>query len=443
MTGTEVQQRPLPVAATLVRFSVAGAGVGAATALIVGLVTVGVMMAAPIGYGVAALGAVTGVPSGLVTGAVCILADRLSARRSPRTRMIAISLAGAAGAGASLAALALFGIPSSGPVPLIALAIGAVGGAVLSPLTVRWIDRRSAEPDAAASRYFAAAVPLATVAVLVTMAVFVYSSPWDTQDYCLRLTGDYSISFVSGWAPPQGTCISSDGSVEVVPRWIHAGIASTAITALVLIVLGARRSRVAASGTGPTIGSVAAGLVLLPLAVSMVVGVVQPIATAAPRAPVVHAPPAPPSVVDQEPEAVPDVGDELPAPEASTTFTIDELETVMQQLADESIAVLGPIDDPEIPEGIQSYPVTRQDCGAGTTRVIFEAWFGTADNAAGVARIDDYWLSLGYTVRGAGGSVQAAGRDPLPAEQLDVGTMSWREDALRLRLSSLCVVGGS
>lgn len=127
--------------------------------------------------------------------------------------------------------------------------------------------------------------------------------------------------------------------------------------------------------------------------------------------------------------------------EMSSAFTSTDLQAAMWALVEASADAAGPINDPDLPEGIHSYPLVPIPCGDGGIRFAIDAWFTTADNAAGVDRIDDFWASQGYTTLSADtGRVEAAGRDPLPAMRLEL-LQTWDEEDLRLQITSLCVAG--
>ena len=421
----------LPVVATLLRFSMDGVMLGAAAALVIALVTVPTAIIV-IGVPIALLGAVVGVVGGLAAGLGVLVADRLVRSGHPRLRIVAIGVGGTIGATAILWALSSL---ASGSAPIVPI-VGGVGAAIFAPLTVRSIQRRAGRPDVRAAALLLAAIPLGAAAILGALALIIPSNPWG------RAGCD---DFRNSLLPPQGTCINSGSAVEVVPRWIFAVICAVAVIAVVLIALGVlrwARSPETNDAVTPVLSSLA-GVALLGLAIIMVIGVVQPVATASPAPPSPSHTAAPPPDPDAEPSPEPvdpDPGATLPpAPPLSTAFTPDALAAAMQQLADDSIAVAGPIDDPDIPLGTQTYPVVRESCQGTEVRVTFDVWFATGHNAAGLARIDDYWRSLGYSAETGAGNVVGAGRDPLPADRLKL-EQTWDEDDLRLRLTSLCVV---
>ena len=122
----------------------------------------------------------------------------------------------------------------------------------------------------------------------------------------------------------------------------------------------------------------------------------------------------------------------------SSAFTPAELQSAMWALVDASAVAAGPINDPELPEGIRSYPLVPIPCGDGGIRFALDAWFSTADNAAGLDRIDDYWASQGYAIVSEPGVVAATGSDSLPAERLEL-LQTWDDEDLRMQLTSLCV----
>ena len=434
MTESEPAPPAPTVPTVLLRFTVQGALLGAA-----GAVLVGVVFAFPfftlLGY-IGVLGAVLGGPAGLVAGLGASLAARLS------TRAIPVALGGAAGAALVMvpAALVLGGF--SRGVAFVggaALAVALIGAAIASPLTLRALGRREARADDRLGAWLLVlALVLESAAVLIALALAVRT--FSVSEACRGFGGgDASESLF----PPQITCFSGNEAVELIPRGWHALVAAASFAAVALTVVGLVRILRRGSADPVTLSGVGgSGAIILVIGVIMAAGLAQPpVAYVEPPAPAAPASPRPDPGPAEEIPLDPDAG--LPeAPALSTSFTRESLVAALQQLADDSFAVAGPIDDPEIPAGVQTYPVQTEVCNEGGVRAVLDIWFATGANAAGLDRIEDYWTSLGYTVLSEPGHVAAAGREPLPAQRLDL-LQTWDEDDLRLRLTSLCVADGA
>ena len=153
-------------------------------------------------------------------------------------------------------------------------------------------------------------------------------------------------------------------------------------------------------------------------------------------------PAGPVAVPARDPEAEPvvpelDPGAGLPVP-GVLDMSRDELEVAMHQLLDDTLAA-AQIDDPEIPDDLV-FPLTYTQCEVPSFRASVEVWFATADNAAAVGLVRDYWTSLGYSVLSNQTQVAAAGREPLVGESLDLAIVEWDDENLRLSLTSACVL---
>lgn len=412
---------------TLVRFGVQGVALAAVAGALVGLPFLGLGA----GFGIV-IGALVGGPAGVLAGLGAWLASRVSRRTVP------IGIGGALGAVVAVAPVDYVG--AIGPYGIGLLAVAAVGAGVASPLTYRRLAR-TPEPTGVVRYWWmlAAATVLEGAALLILLPLEFQT--FSTTESCDGIGGGNAHTSV---LPPQVTCPLGDGAVELVPRGWHALILALAVVALALATWGVIALLRCRSAQQPlVIASAFGGFGMLVLVVAFTIGLAVP-----PGYTVVERPPAPvsPSTFDPdagEEEPIPlDPGAGLPeAPELSDAYTVDALILAMQQLADESFATAGPIDDPEIPAGTQTYPVQTESCGTAGTRVVLDIWFATGHNAAGLDRIEAYWSSLGYTVLTEPGHVAAAGRAPLPAESLDL-VQTWDEDDLELQLRSLCVATG-
>ncbi|HEV7949155.1 MAG TPA: hypothetical protein VGP24_05240 [Glaciihabitans sp.] len=133
----------------------------------------------------------------------------------------------------------------------------------------------------------------------------------------------------------------------------------------------------------------------------------------------------------------------------STTYSQALLIPLIQGLADRTIAAAGPIDDPAIPAGTTSFPVSVQECannGLPSQTGTLEVGFDTADPVASLDRVRELWSGEGYelyesAVNAKGDPVDAAatvtarGADPLPASALSLRIY---EGFLILRIDGLC-----
>ncbi len=415
----------------LLRFAIQGVGLGAIGALLVGLLA-GPFLLTLAGY-IAVAGAVIGGPAGLLAGVGTALVSRAT------LRVVPLGLAGAAGAAlAMVPAIILVGGFQRGPALIgwSALAFAVVGSAVLSPVTLRSLRRHpSPVSDRLGSWLLVVAIVLEAVATAVLFVLM--TRTFSVSEACRGLGGGDARESVF---PPQITCGSGSNLVELISRTWYVLIVALAFAAVALTAIGvARLARRGRFDSPAVIAALSSGGYILLVGIVMAAGIAQP-----PQAQAQSRPPAPPaSTFDpdagEEEKAPLDPSAGLPdAPPLSTAFTQVELVAAMQQLADGSFATAGPIDDPEIPAGIQTYPVQLEDCEGTGVRAVLDIWFATGANAAGLDRIETYWASLGYTTLSEPGHVAAAGREPLPAQRLDL-LQTWDEDDLRLRLTSVCV----
>lgn len=429
---SETAPSRMPAATTiLLRFAVQGVVLGALGAMLVSAV-----LAFPIftivGL-VGLVGALLGGPAGFAAGLGVIVASRLSARA------VALGTGGAIGAAVVMVPVVVYlrGFASP-PLGVTVIGVAVVGAAIASPLTVRALRRISGADDRTGSWLLVAALVSGGVATLVAVALAI--STFNVSEACRGLGEGEAHEALF---PPQVTCLDGGQPVELISRGWYALIAAACAVAVVLTVIGMLRIIRRGAKDAVSVAAVG-GLGAFVLAIGIVIGmgmVQPPLAVAEPRPPVVATPRPDPDPVEVEPIPLDPAAGLPDTPELSTAFTKDALMTAMQQLADDSFATAGPINDPAIPAGTQPYAVQSEPCGTTGVRVTLDAWFATGANAAGIARIKPYWESLGYTALSEPGHVAAAGREPLPAQSLDL-LQTWDDDDLRLRLTSVCVADG-
>jgi hypothetical protein len=287
---------------------------------------------------------------------------------------------------------------------------------------------------------------------------------------CSGLGERYGSHTEFGLWPPQLSCVFIEDTVELVPRAVYALICVLALVAVGLSVAGGAGVIGSPERDGPRhislsiVGSIGMALLALGLACVTAIGAFGPVARYDPddprSAPTYGSPdsyaPADDSVADGS--AGDDVSGEETAPlivpfdvpPPSTTYSIDELTTRLQALVDATFATAGPIVDPAIPPGTQTFAVSAGDCYVGdavgqTARL--EVGFDTADVEESVARVRALWVAEGYGVsevtRGAGDQVldpalaaYATGADPLPAASLSIRIY---DGFLILFVEGLCV----
>jgi hypothetical protein len=430
MSQTSTAAPLVDVPALLLRFTVQGVALGVAGALLVGVFAAGPIVGTAIGAAVAAVGATLGGPAGFAAGLGAIAARRLF------RRPIVTGLGGAIGSLAVLlpvVTLVRTGVDVLGAAVLL---VAAIGAAVASPLTLRALERRSPTTHDSMGSWLLTAA-LVVGGIVSTLLFTLIARLPSVNDACREFGGGEARETM---LPPQITCPNGGDTVELISRGWHVFIAAAAFVAVALAA--AAIVRLIRHGVVDLI------TVFLPVGLGgllLVIGITASAALASP--PMALAETAPPRPIALAPQ--PDPGGEEPVPlnptaglpdppAVSIAFTKETLIAAMQQLADESFATAGLIDDPDIAAGIQAYPVQTEPCATNGVRVTVDIWFATADNAGGLERITQYWDSLGYNTLTETGHVAAAGREPLPAERLDL-EQTWDEDDLRLQLTSLCV----
>jgi hypothetical protein len=297
----------------------------------------------------------------------------------------------------------------------------------------------------------------------VEMAVLVSRSAAGPS--CFR--GGDSLWIGVGWAewPPQVTCFYDSGAVELVPRVLYVVLAFASVLAagLLAAAVGATGSDRGTGGFSSGGASTrlraarrivlltAAALVALSLAAYSAVGAVRPVASSTADADSsldIDPPPAPsdPWVTPAPVTPLPDVT--LPPP--TSTYSSDELTTLLQELVDETFEAAGPIDDPEIPVETQTFPVIVGECmegGVPGQTAYLTVGFDTADVSQSLERVRALWMAEGYQLyertenaKGdpltPGTSVSARGADPQVASSL---LLRIYDGYLILDVAGLCV----
>jgi hypothetical protein len=436
------------------------------------------------------LGEAIGALVGAITAATVLVAIRVEARLGFRGGTALLAIAGLAGGVVSVAIAlpvlaivypaALYWVRDVWTVTVVVAAVAAIVTVArrksIEPvrLALAAAEIGAARPSVARARVLGvwgfAALVLVIVAT-VEMAVLIPS--FGVGPSCFSGESPYYIGWVgaenSQW-PPQVTCIYDTATVELVPRWIYVVLALTAIVAAGLLAAAAwfvvRAARNQSDGSSFRMRTarrvalpVVAALVALLLAGYSTVGVVRPMATVTPEESAgwldIEPPPSPalPSVVPAVPSATPAPVTPVPAATMApptSTYSIDELTILLQELVDATFAAAGPIDDPAIPVETQTFAVVVGECmegGVPGRTAYLSVGFDTGDVAQSLERVRALWTSEGYALyersvnaRGdiltPGTSVSATGADPQVATSLFLRISA---DYLILDIAGLCV----
>jgi len=141
------------------------------------------------------------------------------------------------------------------------------------------------------------------------------------------------------------------------------------------------------------------------------------------------------------PMVAPDPVDGFTAPRAaelSTTFTLDQAMAASQEISDLTVAVAGPINDPNIAPGTTSFPVYAVDClQAQGKQVDHEVWFTVDDATGGIERVRAMWESKGYTLDPAS-TPGRYGYVGDPSGAVDLVSIEDMDGTIRLRVASVC-----
>jgi hypothetical protein len=142
------------------------------------------------------------------------------------------------------------------------------------------------------------------------------------------------------------------------------------------------------------------------------------------------------------PMVAPELLDGFTAPRAgelSTAFTLDQAMVASQEISDLTVAVAGPINDPNIAPGTTSFPVYAVDClGAPGQQVDHEVWFTVDDVSGGIDRVRALWESKGYTLD----PESTPGRHGYvgdPSGPVDLVSVEDKDGTIKLRVASVCV----
>jgi hypothetical protein len=105
--------------------------------------------------------------------------------------------------------------------------------------------------------------------------------------------------------------------------------------------------------------------------------------------------------------------------------------------------MIAQVDDPDIPVGT-AFPASFVYCAWDAEQDVMQAttdiWFDTADDAAAIQRVREYWTTNGYSlVVDDPDLVVVAGAAGLVGAQFSIET-TW-DDELRLRMQSVCIPG--
>ena len=105
--------------------------------------------------------------------------------------------------------------------------------------------------------------------------------------------------------------------------------------------------------------------------------------------------------------------------------------------------MIAQVDDPDIPAGTAfpaSFVYCAWDAEGGVMQATTDIWFDTADDAAAIQRVREYWTTNGYTlVVDDPDLVVVAGAAGMIGAQYSIET-TW-DDELRLRMQSVCLRG--
>ena len=142
------------------------------------------------------------------------------------------------------------------------------------------------------------------------------------------------------------------------------------------------------------------------------------------------------------PMVAPELLDGFTAPrgaELSSVFTLDQAIVASQEISDLTVAVAGPINDPNIAPGTTSFPVYAVDClGAPGQQVDHEVWFTVDDVSGGIDRVRALWESKGYTLdpQSTPGRYGYIGD---PSGPVDLVSVEDKDGTIKLRVASVCV----
>ena len=129
------------------------------------------------------------------------------------------------------------------------------------------------------------------------------------------------------------------------------------------------------------------------------------------------------------------------AAELSSVFTLDQAMAASQEISDLTVAVAGPIDDPNIAPGTTSFPVYAVDClQAQGKQVDHEVWFTVDDATGGIERVRAMWESKGYTLDPTS-STGRYGYIGDPSGPVDLVSIEDKNGTIKLRVASVCAAG--
>jgi len=141
------------------------------------------------------------------------------------------------------------------------------------------------------------------------------------------------------------------------------------------------------------------------------------------------------------PMVAPETVDGFTAPRAaelSSVFTLDQAMAASQEISDLTVAVAGPIDDPNIAPGTTSFPVYAVDClQAQGKQVDHEVWFTVDDATGGIERVRAMWESKGYTLDPAS-TPGRYGYVGDPSGAVDLVSIEDMDGTIKLRVASVC-----
>ncbi|GAB3605033.1 hypothetical protein GCM10027413_04420 [Conyzicola nivalis] len=366
------------------------------------------------------VGAVVGAGAGLAGAAVAVVvlmaATRLP-RLTARGRKTAASCGAALGSAGAIATAAVLYAPVPGLELVLLWIVTPIAGGVAARIAWRNIDALVRDPAVPVRERWAWRVLLlgfvVGIAALILSIVLLADPFWWSWD-----------------GPPRGPELTAALVALVV-------VAPTAAVLLsVGAWLGARKN-----AEPPVEAALVLVAVLFILTVFGASGL-SPTRDRADSPPTPsHYPASPADPIPSE-TPLPALVEPPPPEEASTLFTAADITAASQAQVDGTIAAVGPIDDPVIPAGTTSFPVSIGGCGnlAGGA-VMFEVWFLVDDLRGGFARARDAWLAQGFVSDQAtteAGDVEVVGTPDSPIRRM---TLENKEGTVKFTVQSVCVAG--
>jgi hypothetical protein len=367
----------------------------------------------------AIVGAVVGAGAGLAGAALCIVVLTAAARLPSVTAgagKIAASVAAGLGSAGAIAAATLLYRTFLGVELLFLWIVVPVAGGLAARSAWRNIDSLAAHPAVAARERWAWRVLLAGFTVAIGALV-----------QCIALFAD-----PSWWS--WGT---EQRDPDLTPALV--AIVVVAATAAVLLSVGGwLGARVEAR---PPVEAALVLVAVLVVAAFVGLAALSPARDRTALPPYDESAPYVPAPTEPPPADVP-VAPAQPPEQASTLFTAADIIAVSQAQVDDTIALVGPIDDPAIPAGTTSFPVSIGGCGnlAGGA-VMFEVWFLVDDLRGGFARARDAWLAQGFVSDQASteaGDVEVVGDTDSAIRRM---TLENEEGTVKFTVQSVCVAG--